>query len=240
MRNTLIIFDFDKTLADAGELQVRASEEVCKPYGIKMDETSLDDCAGSTLYESTQHLLEKCFQKKGIEKAVMKEDIDRAINRRTSKLILLLEKRKPKVYQGVPQLLTCLQEHAYLGLVTGNQEKSGSALLASANLLQFFRPYLRVFSEEFPGGDRVNGMILCVKNVEHYDGKCARTIYVGDNKRDIENGRKFRDLMKKRFLEVKTAIVNHEGRNAEELRSTDFFFDNFKDYEQVARDLLDF
>lgn len=239
MSNTLVIFDFDKTLADAGELQIKSSEEICRPYGVRMDETSLDDCAGSTLYESTQKLLEKCFQKKGIKKAVMREDIDSAIVRRTSRLILLLKERKPKVYQGVPQLLACLQERAYLGLVTGNHEKSGNALLDSAGVFHFFRSYLKIFSDEFPGGDRANGMILCMKNMEHYDGRCDRAIYVGDNKRDIENGERFKNQMKKPWLEVKTAIVNHEGRNAEELRSADFFFDNFINYKGVARELLE-
>lgn len=235
MKNLMIIFDFDKTLADAGELQRIASKEVCRPYNTDIDETSLKDYGGNTQYEVVKRLLKLTYQQKGI--AIEPEDIEviAGVERWKEKLTSILEKEKPKVYYGVHELLSLLEKKAILGLVTGNPKQSGTLLLEKAGLDKYFPHHLRVFSDEFPHGDRVYGIEKCLNNA----GSCNRVIYMGDNRRDLENG--YRSKAKFQ-VEVKVAIVNHEGIPAGDIsiegKEPDFFFDNFKDYKKIARTLL--
>ncbi|MFO8015754.1 MAG: HAD hydrolase-like protein [Candidatus Woesearchaeota archaeon] len=233
-KKILFEFDFDKTLADAFEIQKEASKAIFEPYPIEGDMT-LVDYEGSTHY----HIIRDCLRKI-TGNAPSEDETQKAKDRWVDEIKRLSSKKPIRVYEGVNDVLSILQENAFLGLVTGNPSDIGFLLLEKSGLLQFFPEKTRVYGEMFGEENRVGGIKRCLTESSQYYGvNFHALVYVGDSVRDIEAGNNAKKVIP---IKIYSAGVAHsEERSLENLsfKDADFAFRDFKDYERVTDSLLE-
>ena len=164
---TVIIFDFDGTLADTLEALVGITNRLAKEFGYQVvnpEEVKLLQDLSS----------QEIIRRSGI--SIFKLPF---LLRRV-KIELSREIHQLQPIAGIPEVLIALkQANCRLGIVTSNDEENVRAFLKShglQNLFEFVYSGTALF-----GKNKVLNRLLKQKQIHHYSA-----IYVGDETRDIE------------------------------------------------------
>jgi len=232
-KKILFEFDFDKTLADAFEIQKEGSKAIFRPYGMQRDMTMVD-YNGSTHYLITRDCLRNVV---GVDPT--EEEIHESKSRWVNEVKSLIPKMPIQVYDGVFDVLSGLQKQAYLGLVTGNPSDLGPVLLEGTNLSQFFPSQTQVYGDMFGEEGRIGGIKRCLaESSQHYGVDFDAVMYFGDSPKDIDAGNEAKKVIPARMYSA--GISHAEGRNIDDLlaKNPDFSFRDFNNPEQVVEELL--
>lgn len=170
---TVIIFDFDGTLADTLEALVGITNRLAKEFGYQ----SVDSEEVKLLQDlSSQEII----RRSGISLFKLPFLLRRV------KIELSREIHKLQPIAGVPEVLLALKQAEYrLGIVTSNDEENVRAFLKSHGLQDLF-DFVYSGTALF-GKNKVLTRLLKQKQIYHHSA-----IYVGDETRDIEAAKQVR------------------------------------------------
>ena len=213
MQQTLVIFDFDGTIANTLDSIIAIMNKLSNEFGFrKIQEEDREYLRGKRPREILKHL--------GISLIKLPFVIRKARREINSHIELL----SPSV-DLLPMLKMLKQNNFKLGIVTTNIEENVMKFLHANNLDQFdlFYTTKKVF-----GKDRTISRIIKDMNLEKSD-----VYYVGDEVRDIEAGKK---------AGVKTIAVSwgYNTREALSKECPDYVIDSPEELEKIFFDKNEF
>jgi beta-phosphoglucomutase-like phosphatase (HAD superfamily) len=189
MKKKLAIFDMVGTLLWAPEVyEIAYSKTVKEVYGV--NGTIYDTYfSASTIPSITMRIA----QSKGISNKILKEKKSIILPTFEKHFIKVLEKIKPKVLPGIPELLELLSKKNFVfALYTGDSMKTTDALLKMTTLYKYFPVEMRsCASRKKPLINRAKLLLEAIKKAERKFGKFSKkSIYLfDDSTKGIESGK---------------------------------------------------
>lgn len=198
----LFIFDFDRTIADAEKMKHEAQKTILQPYvdgnirfpNVEQPWLSINRIIYDALYTYLD-----------VEPTVVEQKD--ALSRREQYIIDQCKQKQISIYDGMDSLLSYINNHYYISMVTGNTRKIGSHLLQSGHIDQYFIESTIVFWDEFDSWSRAKALAKCVdNNILYHDTHFSNVIYVGDAVSDVYAAK---DAQQYLSIPIKSIALTH-------------------------------
>lgn len=173
-------FDFDKTLADTGDVSVTATQDAFKAFNLTVpDKETILDYMGIPAEISVPQMADVPLSDEQVTKIC--EEF-RSIYR-------LIEFKNTKLYPGVGEMLTTLyQNHCNLFVVSSKASDPLNRNLENLGILSFFKDIVGCDQVKHykPAPDGIDLLI------EKYHLKKAESVMIGDARYDLQMGKNAR------------------------------------------------